>query len=305
MSRVAWSALCLSCLTAVPVSAQGTIQRLRDETAPRPSDSHPSDSSAPSSSSSSSSSHKSSSDDSDCDDFLRDLGGGLFLTACEIATVPLWGPSVLLGDYLGNPGHFPPHPYSGDMPGYVQVLREHGNVKRDEEISPDDPNYLKWWSVRLSVEDGNDFRGLNRLNGQLVFDTTLRVGLWTNWDWLHERLPCGCTDETLLSATSLTFRIAQSEYVLMHAGAGFRMMNDRTGDRFGFNFLYGADVFPAEPFVLSALLEGGTLGEAGVFHTRGSAGVIYHGWEVYLGYDFLRVGTVNVQGPMAGLRFWF
>jgi hypothetical protein len=36
-----------------------------------------------------------------------------------------------------------------------------------------------------------------------------------------------------------------------------------------------------------------------------SVGAIWNGWELFAGYDFLRIGTVNLQGPMVGLRFWF
>jgi hypothetical protein len=267
--------------------------------APRANDNHSSDST-----SSPSKPHHESWDD-DSDGIFSQFEGGLFLAGCAVASTPLWAPSVLLHDSVWAPGYFPHYPYAGDWFGYLQIDRRVGDQKPDVETSFNEPDCLKWWSVRLSVEDGDDFHGLNRLNGQLVFDTTLRLGFWTNWNYLHEQLPCGCTDETLLSDTNLTFRIAQSEQLEMHAGVGLRMMIDRAGDRFGCNFLYGADIFPAKPFIFSELLEGGTLGSAGVFHFRSTAGVIYKGWEVFLGYDFLRVGSVNIQGPMAGLRFWF
>jgi hypothetical protein len=28
-------------------------------------------------------------------------------------------------------------------------------------------------------------------------------------------------------------------------------------------------------------------------------------WEIYGGYDYLEIGSVNVQGPVIGLRWWF
>jgi hypothetical protein len=33
--------------------------------------------------------------------------------------------------------------------------------------------------------------------------------------------------------------------------------------------------------------------------------VTHKRWETFGGYDFLRIGTVNLQGPMVGLRLWF
>ena len=38
---------------------------------------------------------------------------------------------------------------------------------------------------------------------------------------------------------------------------------------------------------------------------RGSVSAIWHGCEIFTGYDFLRIGGTNLQGPMVGVRFWF
>ena len=57
--------------------------------------------------------------------------------------------------------------------------------------------------------------------------------------------------------------------------------------------------------VAGATMETGTLGSASVVHGRATIGATFHGWELYTGYDFLRVGNVNLQGPVVGLRFWF
>jgi hypothetical protein len=34
-------------------------------------------------------------------------------------------------------------------------------------------------------------------------------------------------------------------------------------------------------------------------------GLIHRHWELFGGYDFYRIGAVDLQGPMAGLRLWF
>ena len=83
------------------------------------------------------------------------------------------------------------------------------------------------------------------------------------------------------------------------------MLSDRKQTDFGFNFSYGGDLFPRRPWVISTSIDAGNLGSAAVFHARGSVGAIWHGCEFFTGYDFLRVGSTNLQGPMAGVRFWF
>jgi hypothetical protein len=227
------------------------------------------------------------------------------LVGAAAVTSPFWGPAYFLDDSLSKAGYFPFHPYAAGFPGYMQIDGTRPVPVDGREATFGDPDYVKSWSVRLSVEDGNDFRGLNRLNGRLVIDTTMRLGLWTNWNYLHESLDGGRTDDTLLSDTDLTYRVAQSDWLVVHIGAGLRMLNDRMGSRFGGNFLYSADIFPVEPLVISALIDGGWLDSAGVIHGRATVGVIRRSWEVYLGYDFMRIGSVNIQGPLAGVRFWF
>jgi hypothetical protein len=223
--------------------------------------------------------------------------------AAIIATSPFWGPSMLLDDHIANPGYFPHHPYSDDLPGYLRI-----GFSGYDPTAPGDndkPSLVKTWAVRVSLEDGNNFDDINRLNGRVFVDTTWRVGLWTNWSWLHQTLPRGCTDDSLLSDTNLTYRIAQSERVEIHAGGGFRMLNYSGGTRFGGNFLYSADLFLTDPFVLSGLFEIGWLGSDLVLEGRGTVGVIYHRVELFAGYDFLRIGSSNIQGPLAGIRLWF
>lgn len=102
-----------------------------------------------------------------------------------------------------------------------------------------------------------------------------------------------------------TYRFVQNEWFVMHTGLGARFLVDHGHDRGGFNFLYGFDVFPAKPVHLFGDFDGGTLGHAGVVRLRGGVGVNWTHFELFAGYDFLRIGRVNLQGPMAGLRLWF
>jgi hypothetical protein len=91
----------------------------------------------------------------------------------------------------------------------------------------------------------------------------------------------------------------------MHAGLGARLLFDRRTTQGGFNFLYGADFFPVDPVVLSTQIDLGNLPHAFVFHARGTVGWQLGRFELFGGYDFLRIGSTNFQGPLAGLRLWF
>ena len=60
-----------------------------------------------------------------------------------------------------------------------------------------------------------------------------------------------------------------------------------------------------KPFVASLSVEGGTVEDAGLFRARGTIGVNWRHFEGFIGYDYLNIGGVDLQGPLAGLRFWY
>ncbi len=226
--------------------------------------------------------------------------GGMMLAYSFFA--PFYLPAVALGDSYKERLLFAPYPYAGAYRGYQVLPVELAETRYNETT---DSLRRKVWAGRVLFENGNDLAGLNRAGIQLKLEHVSRWGLLTNWNFLHEKLGNGRCDDAWVSDTNITFRFAQNEIASMYTGLGFRMLTDRRQTDFGFNFTYGGDWFPVRPLVFSGVLNAGTLGSAGVIHLRGSAGLIWHGVEVYGGYDFLRIGGTNLDGPMVGMRFWF
>ena len=70
-------------------------------------------------------------------------------------------------------------------------------------------------------------------------------------------------------------------------------------------FTYGADLFVRRPWVVSATIDWGTLGEAELFRFRTTGGVVVHGVEVYTGYEYLDIDSTQMNGVMGGVRIWF
>jgi hypothetical protein len=239
-----------------------------------------------------------SNDSSSCGDdggFWGNMGAALVIA-------PFYLPMYLLDDKYQQGLPFTPSPYVNDYHGYQIMPPEWAKTYYNVDTT-EIPR--KSWAVRLSIENGNDFDGMNRANGQLKFEHESRWGIFTNWNYFTESLGNGRYDQTVIGDTNLTFRFAQNEMASMYAGLGFRMLSDRQQTNYGVNFTYGGDWFPVRPWIVSFQIDAGNLGSAGVFHARGSVGAIWHGVEVFAGYDYMGIGSVNLQGPMAGLRFWF
>jgi hypothetical protein len=161
--------------------------------------------------------------------------------------------------------------------------------------------------LRISIEDGNNFDGLNRFTGTVLAETRWGIGLYTSWDYLYENLGHGYYDDLVLGNITVTWRFLESRRLLMRWGVGVWIITEPCGcfTDTGLNVHLSADYFPARPFVLSGLIEGGTLGDTGILHTRESVGVLWHGAEFYVGYDFLQIGSSNIHTPMLGVRLWF
>lgn len=227
----------------------------------------------------------------------------LAMATLGVVGAPFLGPMALLGDSYQAPAGFPRRPYAGGRPGYLWLDR--AALSPPDTPLPPPPPGVKRWAVRLSVEEGNDFDHVNRLGGELRLDTQSRLGVLGHWNWYHEVFSCGCTEDFFVGDLNLTYRFAQHELAQFYTGAGWRVLTDGCVAREGVNLLYGFDLFPVQPLVISGLVDGGTLGSLGVIHTRVSLGLVRKGWELMGGYDFLRIGWVDLQGPFLGLRLWF
>jgi len=263
---------------AAPVLAQeGRLQQVREAVDHKPDDTSSNDRSD------SSSDSDSSSGDGDS------LAGELFIYAF---LAPFALPHAILEDDFSLDTFFPRFPYDNGQPGYLTAQSNGSGVRRG-------------WAGRVSVENGNDFDGLNRTGAQFLLETTTRFGVQGRFDYFRERLDCGCTDNLSLGSTELTYRFAQHPNMQMSAGLGLNVLDDRFRTHYGFNFTYGADIFPVKPLVVSLSMDAGNVGHAGLFRARGTVGVLYRGLELFTGYDYLNIGGVDLQGPLAGLRLWF
>jgi hypothetical protein len=284
LALLAW----LAATAVAPAQDDGRLQRVRQEV--RAPDDPPA--------------QKASKKHGDDDDPWGELIGDFFGEALLLLiAAPFRAPMDLLDDHWDRRLYLPRYPYPHAYPGYLLLSPADAAVLH-ETFS--EGVRRRNWAGRLSLENGNDFSGLNRFAGQLRLDTSAyRIGFLTNWNFYTEDLPRGRRDELVIGDANAIFRFAQNEVASCYAGVGLRTLTDRCGSDFGFNFTYGGEWFPVRPLVVGASFDVGTLGNAGVLHGRATLGAVWRHWEVYGGYDFLRIGNVNLQGPLVGVRWWF
>jgi len=220
------------------------------------------------------------------DSFDRFLGNSVIFAV----TSPFWAPPCLMGDD-GTPGYFPNYPYQSNHPGYV--------------IPSPSLVETNYYGIRLRGEYGDDFSGLSRSSGHLLFDTVWRWGIDSEVTYRHEAFDDATRDEMWTGDVNIVRAFSQNERLQLRAGLGINWLEDRVGSDFGFNFTYAGDFFPRDPWILSTELDCGRLGNASLFHVRSTVGMQFRGFEVYAGYDYLDVGRAEIGNVISGIRLWF
>lgn len=285
------------CLCAGTERAAGqALDELRSDV--RTSNPGPPDSSPPKPTSSTPSDSDSTSSYDDTSDgwTLEDLAGGAVIAGAGV-TLPFWGPPLLAGDTYSQSANFLHFPYQYDQ-GYMLF----GSFPTSAV-----PNWFEPYLVaaRVRSEFGTDFDNFSWVGGQIILETTPRLGLDSDFRYVNEKLSPSTHDSLWVGDANLLFRFTQSPWIMMRTGLGANFLSDPRKTDVGFNFTYGGDFFPLRPWVISGELDIGTLGHTNLYHFRGTLGANWRHAEAYLGYDYLDVGPTQIAGLVAGLRLWF
>ncbi|MGA2253775.1 MAG: hypothetical protein ABSG53_03865 [Thermoguttaceae bacterium] len=212
--------------------------------------------------------------------------GWLLLGAAAVGAAvvaPIWVPITLCDDNYSRPAYLHQFPY-------------------DDTTNP--PETFPF-AIRFDADYVDAFDNLDRFNGHLLISTASRFEFDSRFQHLAERLSDEGEDQLWMGDCNVTYRFAQSDFGQFRAGLGVNWLNDSTQTDLGFNFTYGADLFPAKLWVFSAVLDAGTLGHAGLLRFRTTAGVVYRSVELYSGYEYTDIGSVHWNGLIGGVRLWF
>ena len=91
----------------------------------------------------------------------------------------------------------------------------------------------------------------------------------------------------------------------MYFGVGANFLDDASGTDWGINFTYGGDWLLKAPWVMSLDLDLGRIGHATLSHVRWTIGMALKRYEVYVGFDHYRAGSVDLDQMVSGSRGWF
>lgn len=231
-------------------------------------------------------------------------GGGDPVLAFYVLTSPWWLPFYATGDAYGRTWAFAEHPYAHSQ-GYAQFA----GVSRPRNVGAGRQLLGQSAALRLRAEggvltsDGPFDSNLQRVTLGARLSTNFRLELGTEWTLWSEQL-VGGMDQLWLGKLEATILFAQSERVQFRSGLGFRFLVDEEGTVPGMNFIYGMDIYPFNPLILSVQADIGNVGAALATQLRASAGILIHGVELFVAYDRLAVNDLVFGGPTVGIRSW-
>lgn len=230
-------------------------------------------------------------DDDDDDD--NPLAGAAVGATMLVVTAPYWMPNTLLEHDDAGPLLFSAAPYESSK-GWMKYP--------NYSETPDDVYH---WGSQIRAEYLDDYDGLTGIRTRVLTEHTNRWGFDSETNYWQQALPFGAHDELWTGDANILYRFAQNERAQLRSGVGIAWLADKQEADLGFNFTYGGDLYLMDPLVISAELDAGWIGHAWMVHLRSTVGLVYKQAEVYTGYDYVEIGNAQLDGVVAGVKFYY
>jgi len=161
------------------------------------------------------------------------------------------------------------------------------------------------WQTVLRGQYGDDFDGLSHASGRLLLDNWTRFGVDTEFFYRHEDLAVGGSDQLWTGDANIVYTFAKGDLGQFRTGFGVNWLAGAGQSDAGFNFTYGGELYPAEPFVITGDIDWGRIGDASLFHGRATIGITRNGWGLFTGYDYFSIGKTDLHSWINGVELRF
>jgi hypothetical protein len=213
------------------------------------------------------------------------------MVAAWVLSLPVTVPQAIFGDDQSL-GGFLKYPFSRAHTGNMMMNPMQGD--------PVESSHLR---IRLDYAD--NFLAQQKISTHFIFESRNRLGVDASFDYLRESVAVGQHEQLWIGDVNVVWRFAQMERAQMRIGLGMNWQRAVVGTENGINFTYGGDFYLSKPQVLSADLDWGRLGSAGLFRMRTTYGRQIGRAKVYVGYEYLSIGDFKKNFLITGMSFDF
>ncbi|QDT35667.1 hypothetical protein [Stratiformator vulcanicus] len=143
---------------------------------------------------------------------------------------------------------------------------------------------------------------INRYGGHLLTQTGNGVGFDAEghyWD-RHDN----ANDDFWTGDLNLILSLSSNPRMIFRSGAGMAFIHVDDTD-FGYNITHGVDVYLLGPFLFNAEIDWGEISGEGLLHYRVAFGAQFVGLEWFAGYDSYKLGSLRIDGLLAGASIWY
>ena len=213
------------------------------------------------------------------------------MVAAWVLSLPVTVPQAIFGD-VDTPGGFIKYPFARAHTGSMMMNPQPGDKVESSHL-------------RIRLDYADNFLAQQKISTHFIFESRNRLGVDASFDYLRESVAVGQHDQLWIGDVNVVWRFAQMENAQMRVGLGMNWQRTSVGAEQGINFTYGGDFYLSEPQVISADLDWGRLGSAGLFRVRTTYGRQIGRAKVYVGYEYLSIGDFKKNFLITGMSFDF
>ena len=213
------------------------------------------------------------------------------MVAAWVLSLPVTVPRTIFGDDQ-TPGGFIKYPFARAHTGSMMMNPMQGDAVESSHL-------------RIRVDYADNFIAQQKISTHFIFELRNRLGVDASFDYLRENVGVGQHEQLWVGDVNMVWRFAQAENAQMRIGLGMNWQRTFVGTENGINFTYGGDFYLSEPQVISADLDWGRLGSAGLFRIRTTYGRQIARAKIYVGHEYLSIGDFKKNFLITGMSFDF
>jgi|GEM_PF-1538435 len=213
------------------------------------------------------------------------------MVAAWVLSLPVTVPQAIFGDDQ-IPGGFVKYPFARAHTGSMLM-------------NPMPGDHVESSHLRIRLDYADNFMAQQKISTHFIFESRNRWGVDASFDYLRESVAVGQHEQLWIGDVNVVWRFAQMENAQMRVGLGMNWQRTSLATENGINFTYGGDFYLSEPQVISADLDWGRLGSAGLFRIRTTYGRQIGRAKVYVGYEYLSIGDFKKNFLITGMSYDF
>jgi len=161
------------------------------------------------------------------------------------------------------------------------------------------------WHGRFRAAFGSNFDEREMIYGNYQLTSGAPLGLDTEFIYRQDEQRRLADRRFWNGDANVVYHLRQIRWLVFRMGVGVNWLTDGENTDVGFNTTYGFDIRLKKPWYISTSIDWGQLDSDEMLHWHISGGMEFGWLELFIGYDFFEVGSLERKTVLAGAGIWF